>query len=91
MARLCFQGIATNGNPSGESHPLSRWRWSISLFYDLIIQTKRKDHLGNKRERRRYAYAAQVFAEMLGQISPTEWINTGPLQEQEVPHSSILS
>jgi hypothetical protein len=40
--------------------------------------------LGNKLESRRYGYAAQVFAEMLAQILPGDWLDTIGLDTQEV-------
>lgn len=57
------------------------------LFHTHILislQTKRKDHLGNKLESRRYGYAAQVFAEMLSQILPGDWLDNTELETQEV-------
>jgi hypothetical protein len=45
--------------------------------------------LGNKLDSRRYGYAAQVFAEMLGQILPGDWLDNTQLDTQEVMLSQI--
>jgi hypothetical protein len=55
-----------------------------STHIPISLQSKYKDHLGNKLENRRYGYAAQVFAEMLSQILPGDWLDNTELETQEV-------
>ena len=45
---------------------------------------KRKHHDTNELPSKQYAYAAQVFAEMLGQINPGDWLDLPDAESQEV-------
>lgn len=62
----------------------------VNSLYSLLTQAKRKGHLTAHKPLRRKARAAQIFAEMLGQISASsEWLdkcNDDDIEEVQSPH-----